>query len=111
MRWWAVREREKKTIKKKKREVKKKKKIEVDISIKLLVTTVISSLLATFSNEPEFVADNDTNVYDFIFSNDLFLSLFVTFSNKMSFVTNSVLSNTISDKSFCHKKLKLLVTK
>ena len=75
------------------------------------MTIVISSLLATFSNEPEFVADNDTNVYDFIFSNDLFLLLFVTFSNKMSFVTNSVLSNTISDKSFCHKKLKLLVTK
>ena len=100
-----------KNYKKKKREVKKKKKIEVDISIKLLVTIVISSLLATFSNEPEFVADNDTNVYDFIFSNNLFLSLFVTFSNKMSFVTNSVLSNTISDKSFCHKKLKLLVTK
>ena len=111
MRWWAVREREKKTIKKKKGKWKKKKKIEVDISIKLLVTIVISSLLATFSNEPEFVADNDTNVYDFIFSNYLFLSLFVTFSNKMSFVTNSVLSNTISDKSFCHKKLKLLVTK
>ena len=111
MRWWAVREREKKTIKKKKGSEKKKKKIEVDISIKLLVTIVISSLLATFSNEPEFVADNDTNVYDFIFSNNLFLSLFVTFSNKMSFVTNSVLSNTISDKSFCHKKLKLLVTK
>ena len=100
-----------KNYKKKKKGREKKKKIEVDISIKLLVTIVISSLLATFSNEPEFVADNDTNVYDFIFSNYLFLSLFVTFSNKMSFVTNSVLSNTISDKSFCHKKLKLLVTK
>ena len=100
-----------KNYKKKKKGSEKKKKIEVDISIKLLVTIVISSLLATFSNEPEFVADNDTNVYDFIFSNNLFLSLFVTFSNKMSFVTNSVLSNTISDKSFCHKKLKLLVTK
>ena len=40
-----------------------------------------------------------------------YLSLFVTFSNEMGFVTNSVLSNTFSDENFFPKKLKLLVTK
>ena len=58
-----------------------------------------------------FVADNNTDSCDFVFSDDLFLSLFVTFSEEMSFVTNSVLSITFSDESFRHKKLKLLVTK
>ena len=42
-----------------------------------------------------FVTDNDTDFYDFVFSDDLFLSLFVTFS----------------DESFRHKKLKLLAMK
>ena len=50
------------------------------------------------------------DVYDFLFSDDLFSSLFVTFSEEMGFVTNSVPNNTFSDESFCRKKLKLLVT-
>jgi len=58
-----------------------------------------------------FVTDNDTNFYDFVFSDDLFSSLFVTFSDEMSFVTNSILSRTFSNKSFRRKKLKLLATK
>ena len=57
-----------------------------------------------------FVADN-TNFYDFVFSDDLFSSLFIIFSDEMCFVTNSVISITFSDESFRHKKLKLLVTK
>ena len=96
----------------KKSEVKQKEKgAKVDISIKLLVTTCILSQLATFSDELGFVANNDTDVYDFIFSDDIFSSLFATFSDEIGFVTNSVLSNAFSDESFCRKKLKLLATK
>ena len=58
-----------------------------------------------------FVADNDTHFCDFVFSDDLFSSLFVTFSDEMGFVTNSILISTFSDENFRHKKLKLLVTK
>ena len=54
--------------------MKQKKGAESDISIKLLVMTCILSLLATFSDELGFVADNDTDVYDFLFSDKLFLS-------------------------------------
>ena len=58
-----------------------------------------------------FVVDNNIDSCDFVFSDELFSSLFVTFSDEMSFIINSVLSITFSDKSFRHKKLKLLVTK
>ena len=53
-----------------------KKGVEYDISIKLLVTTFVSSLLGTFSDEFRFVTDNDIDVYDFLFSDDLFSSLY-----------------------------------
>ena len=58
-----------------------------------------------------FVADNDTHFCDFVFSDDLFLSLLVTFSDEMGFVTNNILISIFSDENFHHKKLKLLVTK
>ena len=40
----------------------------------------------------------------FPFSDDLFLSLFLTFSDKMGFITDSVTSNTFNNESFCRKK-------
>ena len=58
-----------------------------------------------------FVTDNDTDFYDFVFSDDLFSSLFVTFSDEIGFVTNSILISTFSDESFRHKKLKILAMK
>ena len=58
-----------------------------------------------------FVTDNDTDFYDFVFSDDFFSSLFVTFSDEMGFVTNSILISTFGDEIFCHRKLKLLATK
>ena len=58
-----------------------------------------------------FVTNNDTNFYDFVFSDNLFSSLFMTFNNEMGFVTNSILIITFSDESFRRKKLKLLATK
>ena len=73
--------------------------------------TWISSLLYAFSDELEFVAANKTNAQNFPFSDNLFSSLIVTFNDEMGFVTNSVPSNTFSDKSFHCKKLKLLATK
>ena len=75
-----------------------------------LVTTWISSLLPTFSDELGFVANNKTNVLVFPFSDDLFSLLIVTFNDEAGFVTNSVTSSTFSDKSVCCKKLKLLAT-
>ena len=97
--------------KKKRKKRKRKRKQRADIRTQLLVTTSISSLLATYSDKIGFFADNNTDSCDFVFSDDLFSSLFVTFSDEMCFVTNSVLSITFSDENFCHKKLKLLVTK
>ena len=70
--------------------------------------TWILPLLATCSNEIGFADNVTTNSY-FPFSKDLFSSLFLTFSDKMGFFTVIVTSNTFSDESFCHKKLKLLV--
>ena len=75
------------------------------------MTIYISSLLATYATKFWFVTDNNTDFYDFVFSDDLFSSLFVIFSDEMCFITNSVISITFSDESFHHKKLKLLVTK
>ena len=69
-----------------------------------IVTTWILSLLATFSDELRFVADNNTNVSDFPFSDNLFLSLFVKFNEEMGFVINSMTNSTISDECFCRKK-------
>ena len=70
-----VRERENRVRELKKEwEVKQKKGVESDISIKLLVMTCILSLLATLSDELGFIANNDTDVYDFLFSDNLFLS-------------------------------------
>ena len=88
----------------------KKKKHRADICTQLLVTTSISSLLATCSDKIRFVADNITKHSYFPFSDNFFSLLFLTFSDKIGFVTNSITSNAFSDKSFCHKKLKLLVT-
>ena len=67
------------------------------------------SLLDTFSDKLRFV--NDTvliYIYDFIFSDNLFSSLYVIFSDEIIFITNSVLINTFSDESFCRKKPKPL---
>ena len=58
-----------------------------------------------------FITNNNTDFYDFVFSDNLFSSLFVIFSDEMCFATNSVISITFSDESFRHKKLKLLVAK
>ena len=84
--------------------MKQKKGAKSDISIKLLVTTCILPLLAILSDELGFIIDNDIDVCDFLFSDNLFSSLFVTFSDEMGFITNSVPSNTFSNESFCHKK-------
>ena len=81
--------------------MKQKKGAKSDISIKLLVTTCILPLLAILSDELEFIIDNDIDVCDFLFSDDLFSSLFVTFNDEMGFVTNSVPSNTFSDEIIC----------
>ena len=71
-----------------------------------------SSLLDTFIDELGFVTDNVLiYIYDFIFSDDLFSSLYVIFSDEIVVVTNSVLTNTFSDESFHRKKLNLLVMK
>ena len=53
------------------REVKQNKKgLNYIFIVKLIVTTYISSLLATYSDKISFVADNDTDFYDFVFSDD-----------------------------------------
>ena len=54
--------------------MKQKKGAKSDISIKLLVTTCILPLLAILSDELEFIIDNDIDVCDFLFSDNLFLS-------------------------------------
>ena len=95
----------------KKRKVKKKKRAEGHISIKLLVRNSDLSLLDAFIDELGFVTDNVLiYIYDFIFSDDLFSSVYVIFSDENIFVTNSVLINTFSDEIFRHKKPKLLAT-
>ena len=96
--------------KKKRKKRKRKRKQRADICTQLLVTTSISSLLATCSDKIGFFADNITKHSYFPFSDNFFSLLFLTFNDKIGFVTNSMTSNTFSGKSFCHKKLKLLVT-
>ena len=66
--------------------------------------------MAGFSDEKGFVVDNIL-IFMFFFSDDLFSSLYVIFSDEIVVVTNSVLTNTFSDEIFCRKKLNLLVTK
>ena len=69
------------------------------------------SLLDTFSDKLRFVTDTVLiYIYDFIFSDNLFSSLYVIFSDEIIFITNSVLIKTFSDKSFRRKKPKLLAT-
>ena len=83
----------------------KKKKHRADICTQLLVTTSISSLLATCSDKIGFFADNITKHSYFPFSDNFFSLLFLTFNDKIGFVTNSVTSNTFSEENFCHKNL------
>ena len=67
--------------------------------------------MAGFSDELGFVADNVLIFMFLFFSDNLFSSLYVIFSDEIVVVTNSVLTNTFSDEIFHHKKLNLLGTK
>ena len=93
-------------------EITKQKGLNIIFSVKLIVTKFIfRHYWIPLGTKNSFVAGYIHRFLLFVFSDDLFSSLFVTFSDEMVFVTNSILISTFSDESFCHKKLKLFVTK
>ena len=93
-------------------EITKQKGLNIIFCVKLIVKKFIfRHYLIPLVTKISFIAWYIHRFLLFVFSDDSFSSLFMTFSDEMVFVINSILISTFSDESFCHKKLKLLVTK
>ena len=93
-------------------EITKQKGLNIIFSVKLIVKKFIfRHYLIPLATKISFITGYIHRFLLFVFSDDSFSSLFVTFSDEMVFVTNSILISTFNDESFRHKKLKLLVMK